>query len=53
VVETRDSPFFDRLHDNEAAKIACGEAHFQALAMGENPARFIKATKIDDVMEHC
>ena len=53
VVETKGSLFVDDLRDNEAAKIACGEAHFKALAVGENPARFIKATKIDDVMEHC
>ena len=41
------------LRDNEAAKIACGEAHFKALATGPNPARYVKATKIDDLMEHC
>jgi hypothetical protein len=39
--------------DNEAAKIACGEAHFKALVTGPNPARYIRATKIDDLMEHC
>jgi type III restriction enzyme len=33
------------------AKIACGEAHFKALARGENnPARFVKATKLEDVL---
>jgi type III restriction enzyme len=53
VVETKGSLFVDDLRDNEAAKIACGEAHFKALAVGENPARFIKATKVDDVMGHC
>ena len=53
VVETKGSLFTDDLRDGEAAKIACGEAHFKALAVGENPARYIKATKVDDLMEHC
>lgn len=53
VVETKGSLFTDDLRDNEAAKIICGEAHFNALASGPNPAHFIKATKIDDLMEHC
>ena len=35
VVETKGSLFADDLRDNEAAKIACGEAHFKALAVGE------------------
>jgi type III restriction enzyme len=52
VVETKGSMFMDDLRDNEAAKIACGEAHFNALAVGENPARYIKATKVDDVMDY-
>ncbi|MDO5646335.1 type III restriction-modification system endonuclease [Paracoccus sp. (in: a-proteobacteria)] len=53
VVETKGSLFTDDLRDNEAAKIACGEAHFKALAVDANPARYIRATKIDDLMEHC
>jgi type III restriction enzyme len=53
VVETKGSLFVDDLRDNEAAKIACGEAHFKALATGENPARYIKATKVDDLIQHC
>jgi len=53
VVETKSSLFTDDLRDKEAAKIACGEVHFKALAVGENPARYIKATKLDDVMEYC
>jgi type III restriction enzyme len=50
VVETKSSLFTDDLRDKESAKIRCGEAHFAALAVGENPARFIKATKLDDLM---
>jgi type III restriction enzyme len=51
VVETKGSLFVDDLRDNEAAKIACGDAHFRALAVGENPARYIKATKVDDLID--
>ena len=53
VVETKGSLFVDDLRDQEAAKIACGEAHFKALAVDPNPARYIKATKIDDLMDNC
>jgi type III restriction enzyme len=53
VVETKSSLFTDDLRDRESAKIKCGEAHFDALAVGENPARFVKATKLDDVMAKC
>ncbi len=53
VVETKGSLFVDDLRDQEAAKIACGKAHFKALAAGPNPARYIKATKIDDLMDNC
>jgi type III restriction enzyme len=53
VVETKGSLFADALRDNEAAKVACGEAHFKALAVGKNPARYIKATKVDDLMSYC
>jgi type III restriction enzyme len=53
VVETKSSLFTDDLRDRESAKIKCGEAHFDALATGENPARFVKATKLDDVLAKC
>ena len=52
VVETKSSLFTDDLRDHESAKIKCGEAHFNALATGEAPARFVKATKLDDVLAH-
>lgn len=52
VVETKGSLFTDDLRDNEAAKIACGEEHFKALAIDPNPARYVKATKLDDVLSH-
>jgi len=53
VVETKSSLFTDDLRDRENAKIKCGEAHFDALAVGENPARFVKTTKLDDVIAQC
>ncbi|MEY9829735.1 type III restriction enzyme [Sinorhizobium fredii] len=52
VVETKGSLFADDLRDQEAAKIACGAAHFQALAIDQDPARYVKATKLDDVIDH-
>ena len=49
VVETKSSLFTDDLRDKESAKIECGKAHFQSLAVGENPARYIIARSLDDV----
>ena len=49
VVETKGTLFADALRSSEAAKIRCGEVHFKALAVGDNPARFVKATKLDDI----
>jgi hypothetical protein len=37
----------------ENGKIACGKAHFQAIAaqgVYENPAKYVKATSVRDVM---
>lgn len=50
VVETKESLFAEDLREKEGAKIKCGEKHFKALAAGENPARFIQAAKIDDLL---
>ena len=50
VVETKSSLFTDDLRDKESAKIACGKAHFQALAVGENPARYVVARSVNDVL---
>jgi type III restriction enzyme len=51
VVETKGSLFADDLRDVEAAKMACGKVHFDTIAVAENPARYIKATKVDDLMD--
>jgi type III restriction enzyme len=53
VVETKSSLFTDDLRDKESAKIECGKAHFKALATGENPAQFVTARNIDDLMALC
>jgi type III restriction enzyme len=53
VVETKSSLFLDDLRGKEGAKIECGKAHFKALAVGENPAEFIQARNIDDLMAKC
>ena len=53
VVETKSSLFTDDLRAKESAKIECGKAHFEALAVGENPAEFIQARNIDDLMAKC
>ncbi|MDR4470182.1 MAG: DEAD/DEAH box helicase family protein [Nitrospira sp.] len=53
VVETKSSLFTDDLRDKESAKIACGKAHFKALAVGDNRAEFITARNIDDLMAKC
>lgn len=52
VVETKSSLFTDDLRDRESAKITCGEAHFKALESGDNPARFVKASTLEDVLTH-
>jgi type III restriction enzyme len=51
VVETKSSLFTDDLRDKESAKIECGRAHFAALAVGENPARYMVATSFQDVLK--
>jgi type III restriction enzyme len=50
VVETKSSLFTDDLRDREGAKIECGKAHFKALAVGDNPAKFVQARTLDDVL---
>ncbi|MFZ1575390.1 MAG: restriction endonuclease subunit R, partial [Chromatiaceae bacterium] len=53
VVETKSSLFADDLRDQESAKINCGKAHFQALAVGEPPqARYLVAGSVNDVFNN-
>ena len=54
VVETKSSLFTDDLRTKEDAKIKCGEAHFAELEKHNTPAaRFLKATKLDDLLAGC
>ena len=51
VVETKSSLFADDIRDRESGKIKCGEAHFAELGRETaNPATFIKAANLDDVL---
>ena len=52
VVETKGSTWLDDLRHMEAAKIECGEKHFAELSVGQNPAHYIKAASVDDMMRH-
>ena len=58
VVETKGSLWQGDLRLNEQAKFECGEKHFEALkeeALKEgvrNPAEFVKATTVDDMLRH-
>ena len=50
VVETKASLFKEDLRDKEYAKTKCGQAHFEALAVEGNPATYLVARNIDDLM---
>jgi len=50
VVETKSSLFTDDLRDKESAKIECGKAHFKALALIDNPPRYVVARSVDDLL---
>lgn len=50
VVETKGSHWWDDLRHKEGAKIKCGAEHFKVLAVGENPAQYIKSTSVDDML---
>ena len=50
VVETKGSVFLEVLRSTEAAKIKCGKEHFNALKMGESPARYEVATSVEGLL---
>jgi len=50
VVETKSSLYTEDLRGKEDAKINCGIEHFKSIATDPNPARFIKARNLDDVL---
>ena len=50
VVETKSSLFAEDWRGKEGAKIKCGKAHFKALAVGDNPARYSEARTLTDLL---
>ena len=50
VVETKGSSLVDDLRLTEAAKIACGRAHFKAIAVQEPPARYEVVANVDELL---
>jgi type III restriction enzyme len=50
VVETKSGLFADDLRDKERAKIECGIAHFEALSDRDQPAKYVVARSLDDVI---
>lgn len=52
VVETKGSLLLEERRGEENAKIACGKAHFTALATDANPAHYVEATSLADVFDH-
>jgi type III restriction enzyme len=50
VVETKSSLLIDDLRLAEAAKIKCGMAHFEALRVGESPARYGKFKDVQGLL---
>ena len=50
VVETKGSLFADDLRGIENAKIKCGKAHFNALEVGESPARYEVASSVEGLL---
>ena len=53
VVETKGSPYLGDLRKTESAKIECGKAHFNALKVGESPARYEVGTSVDEILAGC
>ncbi len=52
VVETKSGLFADAQRDKEKAKIVCGKAHFKAIEDGGNPARYVVARSLGDVLTY-
>ena len=50
VVETKGSTLLDDLRNVEAGKIACGKAHFQALQIRENAARYEVTATVEQLL---
>ena len=53
VVETKPSLFGMDIRATEQAKMVCGKAHFDAIGDGDNPAKFVTAGSLGDVLARC
>lgn len=51
VVETKSSLFTDDLREKENKKIECGRAHFKVLEVGEDPAKYVVARTLEEVLQ--
>ena len=51
VVETKGSADSSELRLAEEARIKCGKEHFKAIKVGEPPARYEVATRVDDLLK--
>lgn len=51
VVETKSSIFTDELRPKEDAKIKCGKAHFNALAVGESSAEYLETNSVAGLLK--
>ena len=49
VAETKGTSFLDDLRNPERAKVECGKAHFEALAIDENPAKYRVVHTLDEL----
>ena len=50
VVETKGTSLLDSLRLSETAKIACGKAHFEALEVRDEPAKYRVATSVEELL---
>ena len=50
VVETKGTSLLDSLRTTEAAKIACGKAHFEALEVRDELAKYRVATSVEELL---
>ncbi len=52
VAETKGTSFSDDLRERELGKVKCGKAHFDILAVGESPAKYVVVPSVEKLMEH-
>jgi len=50
VIETKGSLWWDDLRHSEGGKIGCAKEHFKAIAIEANPAKYVKAKQLSDVI---